>query len=75
MKVHAAHGGRVAVECVCAGARLSVPHLERTVGAAADDNAAGHLRRPDASRVTHQRPQTLQLLTVHNLFTNGYVNT
>ncbi len=59
MEVHAAHGGGVSVERVQALARLGVPHFQRAVRAAADDDVALHLRRPDAARVTHQRPQAL----------------
>lgn len=43
VKVHAADGGRVAIKRMYAGTRLSVPHLERAVGAAADNDAARHL--------------------------------
>lgn len=39
---------------------LSVPDLERAVGGATDDDVVPHLGRPNAPRVAHQRPQTLQ---------------
>lgn len=57
--MHASDGRRVAVQRVYALPRVSVPHFERPIRGAADDNVVKHLRGPDSARVSHQRSQTL----------------
>lgn len=54
MKMHAPDSGSVAVESVQALARLRIPDFQGAVGAATDDDGAGHLRGPNPADVTHQ---------------------
>lgn len=60
MQVHAAHGGCVSIQCVHAFARVCVPHFERAVRGAADDNAVPHLGGPDPPRVADESLHALQ---------------
>lgn len=60
VQVHAAYSGGVAVKRVDTFSRLGVPHLQRAVRRAADDDVVPHLGRPHATRVAHQCPQTLK---------------
>ena len=60
VQVHAAHSGGVSVQRVDTFPRLCVPHLQRAVRRAADDDVVPHLGRPHATCVAHQCPQTLK---------------
>jgi len=50
----------VSVQRVHALSSVRVPHLERAVGGAADDDVSLHLGRPDAARMANQGAQALQ---------------
>lgn len=60
MKMHTPNSRGMSVKRVNTTSAIGIPHFQRTVRTSADYRAAGHLRRPHASSVSHQRPQTLQ---------------
>ena len=59
MKVHTPHGGGVAVEGVHARPGVRVPHSQRPVGRAGDDDVVLHLGGPHPARVAHEGPEAL----------------
>ena len=59
VKVHTPHGGGVAVEGVHARPGVRVPHSQRPVGRAGDDDVVLHLGGPHAARVANEGPEAL----------------
>ena len=73
--MHAPDSGCVTVESVFTDPGLCVPNLKGPVSAAADNDIPLHLRRPHASSVSHQRPQTPPSAGVPHLSTKQMLTT
>lgn len=57
--MHTSHRRSMPVKRMYANTSLRIPNLQRPIRTPAYNNRIGHLRRPHAPRMSHQRPQTL----------------